>query len=177
MIGRDTAPASGAGQPGPPTQTPALHCRVANPPTLRLRRIRFRSGVSPVHPFAAGCGHFGVAIASRASSQRESQPKSMQVRASCREVALLFEVDRIPKTAAPEDEFIGATYGSPRGWAVRGGSPDTAAEVDAHAGVDPTMRLTVSLWPNGRCSGPIGKPEGCQRHARETDAELLQRGA
>src|SRR5438094_828050 len=39
------------------------------------------------------------------------------------------------------------------------------------------MRLTISLWPNGRCSGLIGKPEGCQCHAGEAEAELLQRCA
>jgi len=35
------------------------------------------------------------------------------------------------------------------------------------------MNLTVSLWPNARCSGLIGKPEGCQRHPSETEAELF----
>jgi hypothetical protein len=33
------------------------------------------------------------------------------------------------------------------------------------------MYLTVSLRPNRRCSGVIGKPEGGERHARETEAE------
>src|SRR5438445_2121576 len=125
--------------------------------------------VRPRHPASPARAH-----GCRRRNQRGSQPKPAQVRASWREVALLFEVDRIQKTSAPEVEFIGVTYGSPRGWAVRGGSPDTATEVDAHAGVDPTMRLTVSLWPNGRCSGLIGKPENCQRHASETDAEFLE---
>jgi hypothetical protein len=36
---------------------------------------------------------------------------------------------------------------------------------------------TVSLWHNARCSGLIGKPEGCQRHPSEADAEFLQRAA
>jgi hypothetical protein len=44
------------------------------------------------------------------------------------------------------------------------------------AGIETTMHLTVSLWPNAR-SGLIGKPDGCQRHPGEADAEFLHRRA
>src|SRR5437867_1455528 len=39
------------------------------------------------------------------------------------------------------------------------------------------MNLTVSVWPNARCSGLIGNPETGQRHAGEAYAEFLQRRA
>jgi len=105
-----------------------------------------------------------------------------QVPASCGEGALLSEVKRRKNTAAGENGPSVATHRPD--WTVRGGSSNTANGVHAHArvaaglaGIKPTMHLTVSLWPNARCSGLIGKPEGRQRHAREADAEFLQRSA